>query len=106
MKIVWEQSVYVNTAPIFCTLCGQATRPLRSGSNQMLIGVLYNYQGIVCGEVCHHCIALGAEGIQSMLDRRIGALRTKLFELEAIAQHKLQLPSVEQEFRLHRRDGN
>lgn len=102
MKIVWEQNIYVGTAPIFCTLCGQAARPVRSRTNQLLIGVLYDRQGSVRGEVCHSCIALGSDGLRSMLDSRIAALRAKLSELEAIAQDDLQIPSIEQEFYIHR----
>lgn len=105
MKIVWEQSVYIGTAPIFCTLCSQSARPVRTGTNQLLIGVLYDRHGIVRGEVCHNCIALGAEGIRSMLATRIEAMRINLSELEAIAQDELQLPSIEQEFYIHRPNG-
>ena len=105
MKIVWEQSVYIGTAPIVCVLCGQAARPIRTGTNQLLIGVLYDRHGSVRGEVCHSCVALGAEGIRSMLATRIATMRTKLSDLEAIAQDELQLPSIEQEFYIHRPSG-
>jgi len=105
VKIVWEQSVYGGTAPIVCVLCGQAARPIRTGTNQLLIGVIYDRHGTVGGEVCHNCIALGSEGIRSMLVNRIATMRTKLSELEAIAQGELQLPSIEQEFYIHRHTG-
>jgi len=58
------------------------------------------------GEACHHCIALGSEGIKALLSSRIDTLRAKLSDLEALAQGELQLPSIEQEFQVHRRDGS
>ena len=106
VKIVWEPSVYFGSAPVFCTLCGQEARPIRSGANQLLIGVIYDCYDVVWGEACHHCIALGSEGIKALLSSRIDTLRAKLSDLEALAQGELQLPSIEQEFQVHRRDGS
>lgn len=106
MKIVWEQSVYVGNAPVFCTLCGQEARPIRSGANQLLIGVIYDRHDVMWGEACHHCIARGSEGLKALLASRMDSLRAKLSELEAIAQEELQLPSIEQEFQIHRREDH
>lgn len=106
MKIVWEQSVYLGSAPVFCDLCGQSVRPICSGANQLLIGVIYDCHGVMHGEACNQCIALGPEGIKALLASRIETLRARLFELEALAQAELQLPSIEQEFQVHRRDGS
>jgi hypothetical protein len=106
VKIVWEPSVYFGSAPVFCTLCGQEARPIRSGANQLLIGVIYDCHDVVWGEACHHCIALGSEGIKALLGSRIETLRSKLSDLEALAQGELQVPSIEQEFQMHRRDGS
>ena len=106
VKIVWEQSVYWGSAPVFCTLCGQAVRPIHSGANQLLIGVIYDCHSVMHGEACNQCIALGSEGIKALLASRIETLRARVSELEALAQGELHLPSIEQAFQVHRRDGS
>ncbi len=106
VKIVWEQSVYWGSAPVFCTFCDQAVRPIRSGANQLLIGVIYDCHSVMQGEACNQCIALGTEGIKALLASRLETLRAKIVELEALAQGELHLPSIEQEFQVHRRDGS
>ena len=106
VKIVWEQSVYWGSAPVFCTFCGQAVRPIHSGANQLLIGVIYDCHSVMHGEACNQCIALGSEGIKALLTSRIETLRARVSELEALAQGELHLPSIEQAFQVHRRDGS
>lgn len=108
VKIVWEQSIYFGNVPVFCSICGRESRPVRSGSNQLLLAVIYDDQGVICGEACSDCVSAGQQVIQSRLQDRIEILREKLADVEAIAQlmqNGIELPSLEQEFRVHRRDG-
>ncbi|MBD2460378.1 hypothetical protein H6G89_04910 [Oscillatoria sp. FACHB-1407] len=101
MKIVWERSVYVGNVPVFCTICGHQSYPIRS-KNQLLLAVLYDKQGVVRGEVCRDCVAAGSEGIKARLHERIEALQTKMAELQLVAQEDVETPTLEQEFQVHR----
>lgn len=101
MKIVWEPSVYFGNAPVFCSICGRESRPIRTGSNQLLLAVIYDPQGVVCGEACSDCVAAGPKGIKMRLNDRIESLQAKLSELQGLAQAEMQIPSLEQEFQLH-----
>ncbi|BAU43908.1 hypothetical protein HPC62_08385 [Thermoleptolyngbya sichuanensis A183] len=108
MKIVWEQSIYFGNVPVFCSICGRESRPIRSGSNQLLLAVIYNDQGVICGEACSDCVSAGPQVIRARLQDRVEILREKLADVEAIAQlaqDTIELPTLEQEFRVHRRDG-
>lgn len=100
VKIVWEKSVYVGNVPVFCTICGHQSYPIRS-KNQLLLAVLYDQQGVVRGEVCRDCVAVGSVGIKARLQERIQALKSKMMELEMVAQEDVQTPSLEQEFQVH-----
>ncbi len=104
MKIVWEQSIYFGNAPVFCCICGHRSHPIRSGSNQLLLAVIYDHDGKMHGEACRDCVAAGTEGIKHRLAERIEALQAKLTELEHLAKENIQIPSIEQEFEMHRRE--
>lgn len=104
MKIVWEQSVYIGNVPVFCTICGQRSYPIRSRRNQLLLAVLYDKHGVMHGEVCRDCVASGADGIQARLQERIQTLQSKVTELQKLACEQVQPPSLEEEFQIHQRD--
>jgi hypothetical protein len=104
MRIVWEPSIYVGNAPVFCTLCGQRSYPVRSQKNQFLLAVIYNDRGVALGEACRDCVAAGTEGIHSRLQERIQSLEAKVAELRTFAEAEIQTPSLEQEFQVHRSD--
>lgn len=103
MKIVWEKSVYIGNAPIFCTICDRRSLPLQV-EGQLLLAVLYDQRGIACGEVCRSCVSAGSAGIKAMLQERIQILQNKTSELQRLAQTDIQTPTLEQEFRSHRRE--
>lgn len=105
MKIVWEQSIYFGNAPVFCSICGHRAYPVRSGTNQLLLAVIYDCNGKVRGEACMDCVASGSEGITTRLSERLQTLRAKVADLEALAQEEMQIPSLEEEFRMHRREA-
>lgn len=104
MKIVWEHSTYIGNAPVFCTICGHKSFPIRGRKNQLLLAVIYDDQGRVYGEACRDCVAAGSEGIRTRLQERIQSLQSKLTELQAIAQAPIETPSLEEEFQSHRRE--
>lgn len=106
MKIVWEQSIYVGNAPVFCTICGCRSHPIRNQQNQLLLAVIYNQQGVALGEACRDCVLAGSDGIRTRLQERIQALQTKIDELQVLAQEKIETPSLEQEFRAYRHDAS
>lgn len=106
MKIVWEQSVYIGNAPVFCVICGHRSYPVRSRRNQLLLAVLYDKRGVASGEVCRDCVAAGPSGIQLRLQERIQALQAKVAELEGFADAEIQTPSLEQEFQIHCQDAS
>lgn len=102
MKIVWQQSAYIGSAPVFCTICDRRSFPIRGSQNQILLAVLCDEHDVVWGEVCQACIATGTEGIQATLNERIERLRCKMADLEMLAQKPIELPTLESEFSLHR----
>ncbi|MDX2213114.1 MAG: hypothetical protein SFY66_07480 [Oculatellaceae cyanobacterium bins.114] len=102
VKIVWERSVYVGNVPVFCTICGHQSYPIRAQGNQLLLAVLYDKQGVVRGEVCRDCVSVGSAGIKARLQERIQVLQTKMAELQSVAQEDVETPSLEQEFQVHR----
>jgi hypothetical protein len=104
MKIVWEPSVYIGNAPVFCTLCGHRSYPLRVKGNQLLLAVIYDRQGVVRGEACRDCVAAGSAEIKIRLQERIQALQDQVSELQEMAHADIQTPSLEQEFQVHRRE--
>ncbi|HIK55090.1 MAG TPA: hypothetical protein IGS37_08010 [Synechococcales cyanobacterium M55_K2018_004] len=104
MRIVWEQSIYFGNAPVFCSICGHRTYPIRSGTNQLLLAVIYDRQGKMRGEACMDCVASGAEVIKARLEERIESIQEKLDELKALAHETMELPSLEDEFEMHRRE--
>ncbi|WAL58393.1 hypothetical protein [Thermocoleostomius sinensis] len=104
MKIVWEQSIYVGNAPVFCSICGCQSYPVRNQNNQLLLAVIYNKQGVALGEACRDCVASGSVGIRSRLEERIQSLQAKIAELQTLAETEIQTPSLEQEFQAYRRD--
>jgi len=105
MRIVWERSVYIGNAPVFCTVCGQQSYPVRRDGQQLVLAILYNSQGIAWGEACRDCVASGSEGIKLRLQERIHSLQTKLAELQTLAQEPVETPSIEQEFHIHRMES-
>jgi hypothetical protein len=106
VKIVWEQSIYNGSAPIFCAICGHQSYPVRSQRNQLLLAVLYDRKGVAWGEVCRDCVAAGSPGIRSRLQERIQSLRDKMNELESFAREEIETPSLEEEFQIHRQDAS
>ncbi|NJR39416.1 MAG: hypothetical protein HC781_12100 [Leptolyngbyaceae cyanobacterium CSU_1_4] len=104
MKIVWEQSVYVGNAPVFCAICGHRAYPTRGSRNQLLLAVIYDYRGTACGEACRDCVASGAAGIRQKLQDQIQSFQEKISELEHLGVGEIQPPSLEEEFQLHRQD--
>ena len=107
MKIVWEPSIYVGNAPVFCTICGCRSYPVRSRQqNQLLLAIIYNDRGVALGEACRDCVAGGTEGIRIRLQERIQSLEAKISELKAFAEADIQTPSLEQEFQVYRSDAS
>jgi len=106
MKIVWEQSIYVGNAPVFCSICGRQSYPIRNPKNQLLLAVIYDNQGVVLGEACRDCVAAGSSGIQSRLQERIQSLQNKVADLQALAETEIQTPSLEQEFQVYHQDAS
>ena len=106
MKIVWEQSIYIGNAPVFCTLCGERAYPFRTGRNQLMLAVIYDKRGVMRGEACRDCVAAGAAGIKERLQERIESLQKQVTELQSFAQADIQTPSLEQEFQFHRQDAS
>jgi hypothetical protein len=104
VRIVWEQSVYIGNAPVFCIICGQRSYPMRSRRNQLLLAVLYDQHGVAHGEVCRGCVTAGSEGIQLRLQERIQSLQAKAAELQQLADEGVQPPTLEEEFEIHQRD--
>lgn len=104
MNIVWEQSVYVGNAPVFCAICGHRAYPTRDSRNQLLLAVIYDYRGVACGEACRDCVASSPVGIRQKLQEQIHSLQEKIAELEHLGVGEIHLPSLEEEFQLHRQD--
>lgn len=104
MKVVWEKTVYLGNAPVFCAICGYQTRPIRNAANQLLLAVIYDHRGVACGEACADCVAAGSRGVRARLQDRIQSVKHKLSDLEALAQGEIQMPSLEEEFQIHRRE--
>ena len=104
MNIVWEQSVYVGNAPVFCAICGHRTYPIRGSRNQLLLAVIYDYREVACGEACRDCVASGSVGIRQKLQDQIQTFQEKIAELEHLGVGEIQPPSLEEEFQLHRQD--
>jgi hypothetical protein len=106
MKIVWEQSIYVGNVPVFCTICGDRTYPVRGRKNQLLLAVIYDDHGIARGEACRGCVASGSAGIQARLQERIESFQAKLSELEMLSAEAIEPPTLEEEFQFHRQDAS
>lgn len=104
MNIVWEQSIYVGNAPVFCAICGRRSHPTRGSRNQLLLAVIYDCRGVACGEACRDCVTSGAVGIRERLQDRIQSLQEKITELEHLRVGDIQPPLLEEEFQLHRQD--
>jgi len=103
VKIVWERSVYIGNAPVFCIICDRRCYPLQA-NGQLLLAVLYDRHGVMCGEACRSCVSAGTAGIKTRLQERIHSLQAKAAELERLAQEEIQTPTLEQEFQVHRQD--
>lgn len=106
MKIVWEQSIYVGNAPVFCSICGRQSYPVRNQKNQLLLAVIYDQHNVALGEACRDCVAAGPAGIQSRLQERIQSLQSKIADLQVLAAAEIQTPSLEQEFQAYRKDAS
>jgi len=104
MKIVWEHSIYVGNAPVFCTLCDRRSHPVKNRHNQLVLAVIYDQQGIAWGEACRDCVSAGSEAIQVRLQERVHTLQKKIEELQMLAAEKIETPSLEQEFQMHQQD--
>lgn len=105
MKIVWEQSIYVGNAPVFCSICGCQSYPIRNQKNQLLLAVIYDQRGVALGEACRDCVAAGSAGIRSRLQERIQSLQNKITQLQTLAEAEIQTPSLEQEFHVYRQES-
>jgi hypothetical protein len=106
VKIVWEQSIYVGNAPVFCTLCGRRSHPIRGRRNQLLLAIIYDQRGVACGEACRDCVSSGSVGIKARLQERIQGFREKIAELEHLEAEDIEPPTLEEEFQLHRQDAS
>lgn len=106
MKIVWEQSVYVGNAPVFCTICGRRSYPIRNRRNQLLLAVIYDQRDVAIGEACRDCVVSGTSGIQTRLQERIQSLQQKIDELQVLADVEIATPTLEQEFQMHCQDAS
>jgi hypothetical protein len=104
VNIVWEQSVYVGNAPVFCAICGRRSHPTRGRRNQLLLAVIYDHRGVACGEACRDCVVSGSTGIRQKLQDRIQSFQEKIAELEHLGVGDVEPPSLEEEFQLHRQD--
>ncbi|MBW4657938.1 MAG: hypothetical protein KME15_04635 [Drouetiella hepatica Uher 2000/2452] len=103
MKIVWEHSIYVGEAPVFCAICDRRSYPIKNSHNQLLLAVIYDKRGVVWGEACRDCVAAGSEAIQARLQERMLALQKKMDGLQMLSAEKIETPSLEQEFQIHLR---
>lgn len=106
MRIVWEPSIYIGNVPVFCTICGRQSHPVRNKRNQLLLAIIYDRQGTAIGEACRDCVASGSIGIQTRLQERIQSLQQKVAELQYLASTEIQTPSLEQEFQVYRQDAS
>lgn len=106
MKIVWEQSIYVGNAPVFCSICGHQSYPICNPKNQLLLAVIYDRHGVVLGEACRDCVAAGSAGIRSRLQERIQSLQNRVADLQALAETEIQTPSLEEEFQVYHQDAS
>lgn len=104
MRIVWEKSVYIGNAPVFCAICDRRSYPIRV-KGQLLLAAIHDHQGKVCGEVCRSCVGAGSAGIKARLQERIQALQAKAIELQRFAQSDIQTPSLEEEFQIHSKEA-
>jgi hypothetical protein len=106
VKIVWEHSIYVGNAPVFCTICGRRSYPIRNRRNQLLLAVIYDQRGTAWGEACCDCVASGSEGIKARIRERVSALQEKIDELTTFSEAEIETPTLEQEFQIHRQDAS
>jgi hypothetical protein len=106
VKIVWEHSIYVGNAPVFCSICGRRSYPIRSRRNQLLLAVIYNQAGVAWGEACRDCVTAGSTGVKARLHERIQSLREKIEELQELAIEEIETPTLEQEFQIHQQDAS
>ena len=106
MKIVWEPSIYVGNAPVFCTICGRRSYPIRNRRNQLLLAVIYDRRGVAWGEACRDCAASGSEGIKVRIQERLCSLQEKMNELRMLAEEEIETPTLEQEFQIHCQDAS
>jgi len=106
VKIVWEQSVYIGNAPVFCAICGHRAYPVRTRRNQLMLAVLYNKHGVMQGEACRDCVASGSLEIKARLQERIEKLQHQMNELQAMVQSEIETPSLEEEFQFHCHDAS
>jgi hypothetical protein len=105
VKIVWEQSIYIGNAPVFCAICGRKSHPTRGRRNQLLLAVIYDRRGVACGEACRDCVAAGSAGIRERLQDRIETFQEKIAELKHLEAEEIEPPSLEEEFQLHQQDA-
>ncbi len=101
MRIVWEPCIYGGTVHVPCIICGQRAAPVQGRGEQVLLAVVYNDQGRVYGEACRSCVALGVQGIQDCLQERIASLQAQLRDLQELNQGDIQLPTLEEEFKVY-----
>lgn len=106
MKIVWEPSIYVGNAPVFCSICGRQSYPIRNSKNQLILAVIYDKQEVALGEACRDCVAAGSAGIRSRLQERIQSFQNKIADLQTLAEAEIQTPSLEEEFHVYRKDAS
>lgn len=105
MKIVWEQSIYVGNAPVFCTICDRRSPPVQNKHNQLLLAVIYDHRGVALGEACRDCVASGSAEIKARLQERIQSLHQKIAELEVLTHETIETPTLEEEFQAHQLDA-
>lgn len=106
MKIVWEHSIYVGNAPVFCSICGRRSYPVRSRTNQLLLAIIYDDQGVARGEACRDCVSAGTSAIKNRLQERIQSYQEKINELKLLSAEDIETPTLEEEFQLHRQDAS
>jgi len=106
VKIVWEQSVYIGNAPVFCAICGHRAYPVRTRRNRLMLAVLYDDRDVMQGEACRDCVTSGSAEIKTRLQERIEKLQQQMNELQAMAQSEIETPSLEEEFQFHCQDAS
>jgi hypothetical protein len=106
VKIVWEQSVYVGNAPVFCAICDRRSYPVRDKRNRLLLAVIYDQRGVAWGEACRDCVAAGSAGIRTRIQDRIESYKKKIDELQTLVEAEIETPTLEQEFQFHSQDAS